>query len=197
MFSLKLPTLRFGGGAPSADRRAELKADLLRAIAPLNRGASADAAARADVEKKFAALERANPTPNPLTASTGEGAPLLSGRWRLLYTTSDSILGTSRPPFLRPLGPIYQTIDAGALKARNQETFPFFNRVDAALTPETASRVAVQFVTFYILGLIPVAAPPTARGKLDITYVDEDLRLSRGDKGNLFVLTMDDKGARL
>jgi hypothetical protein len=31
-----------------------------------------------------------------------------SGKWELLYTTSASILGTGRPPLLRPSGPIYQ-----------------------------------------------------------------------------------------
>lgn len=46
----------------------------------------------------------------------------------------------------------------------------------------------MQFKEFRILGLIPIQAPPSARGKLDTTYLDEDLRISRGDKGNLFVL---------
>ena len=35
-----------------------------------------------------------------------------TGKWELLYTTSQSILGTSRPPFLRPIGPIFQYIGA-------------------------------------------------------------------------------------
>jgi hypothetical protein len=33
-------------------------------------------------------------------------------------------------------------------------------------------------------------------GELDITYLDEELRVSRGDKGNLFVLVMDDPDDR-
>lgn len=53
----------------------------------------------------------------------------------------------------------------------------------ADLTPETQSRVDVQFRTFKIFGLIPVTAPPSARGKLDTTYLDEALRVGRGDKG--------------
>ena len=55
----------------------------------------------------------------------------------------------------------------------------------------------VQFKTFRLLGFIPVTAPEAARGALDTTYVDEELRVSRGDKGNLFVLRMADRAARL
>jgi hypothetical protein len=50
-------------------------------------------------------------------------------------------------------------------------------QVQAELTPETSSRVAVQFKVFRILGLIPVNAPPSARGKLDTTYLDDNLRV--------------------
>ena len=57
--------------------------------------------------------------------------------------------------------------------------------------------VDVQFVKFLILGLIPVTAPPSARGALAVTYLDEELRVSRGDKGNLFVLRMADSKKRL
>jgi hypothetical protein len=159
---------------------------LLARIAPLARGASATEADKEDVARLFADLEKANPTRSPLAS------PLLNGRWKLLYTTSASILGTARPPFLRPVGPIFQVLDGPSLSAENRETFPFFNRVVAALEPETASRVAVQFKRFFIFGLLPIDAPPTARGKLDVTYLDAGLRLSRGDKGNLFVLAMDD-----
>lgn len=103
-------------------------------------------------------LERVNPNKKSLSS------PLLSARWKLLYTTSESILGTNKPLFLRPQGPIYQTIgkhefcvwhlqhiyvnifnlvlslislsgfmshaDAVNLRAKNQETWPFFNQVE-------------------------------------------------------------------
>lgn len=35
-----------------------------------------------------------------------------------------------------------------------------------------------------------------APGELTITYLDDDLRVSRGDLGNLFVLVMDDREDR-
>ena len=75
------------------------------------------------VEQLASELERLNPNKNALSC------PLINAKWRLLYTTSASILGTSKPPFLRPIGPIYQTIDAVNLTAKNEETWPFFNQV--------------------------------------------------------------------
>jgi hypothetical protein len=41
---------------------------------------------------------------------------------------------------------------------------------------------------------LPSCLPST--GELAITYLDEDMRISRGDKGNLFVLLMDDPDDR-
>ena len=189
--ALNLPSLPslFGGGN-AAEKREALKQELLAAIAPLDRGASATEEDKQEVARKFAALEKLNPNPSSLAS------PLLNGRWRLLYTTSSSILGTARPAALRPRGPIYQLLDGPNLRGKNRETFPFFNAVEAELVPETKSRVAVQFKRFFIFGLIPVTAPETARGKLDVTYLDETLRLSRGDKGNIFILTMDDPSDR-
>ncbi|KAF8411818.1 hypothetical protein HHK36_004377 [Tetracentron sinense] len=44
---------------------------------------------------------------------------------------------------------------------------------------------------------LPIKAPGRARGELEITYLDEELRVSRGDKGNLFVLKMVDPSYRI
>lgn len=60
-------------------------------------------------------------------------------------------------------------------------------QVRAELSPTSASAVDVQFIEFKV-GPLKIKAPETARGALDTTYLDEDLRVSRGDKGNLFVL---------
>lgn len=73
-------------------------------ISGLNRGVSADEEDKQQVEQLAKELERLNPTKKPLAS------PLVNGQWKLVYTTSASILGTSKPPFLRPQGPIYQLI---------------------------------------------------------------------------------------
>ncbi|KAI7840793.1 hypothetical protein COHA_005497 [Chlorella ohadii] len=164
---------------------------LLEAIKPLKRGLNASEEDQQRIDRLARALERRNPTKKPLASD------LLSGQWELLYTTSGSILGANRPALLRPTGPTYQVIDTATLTARNKEGPPFFNQVSAELIPQNdrsvKARKGVLFKEFKILGLIPVKAPANAAGALEVTYLDEDLRVSRGDKGNLFVLRMQNR----
>ncbi|XP_024960082.1 probable plastid-lipid-associated protein 4, chloroplastic [Cynara cardunculus var. scolymus] len=167
-----------------------IKQELLDAIAPLDRGAEASPEDQQSIEQIVRKLEAANPTKEPLKS------PLLDGKWELLYTTSQSILQTKRPKLLRSRVN-YQAINADTLRAQNMESFPTFNQVTADLTPLNAKKVAVKFDYFKIAGLIPVKAPDTARGSLEITYLDEGLRVSRGDKGNLFILRMIDPSYRV
>ena len=54
----------------------------------------------------------------------------------------------------------------------------------------------VQFKEFKLLGLVPIKTPGSAQGELDVTYLDDDLRISRGNRGNLFVLKMDDRSVK-
>lgn len=146
--------------------------------------------AEATVLRRFEALESGNPTPNALSS------PLLSGDWRLVWTTSASIAGATRPAALQPAVAPLQRIDAVNLRARNAEVIRPFgllsleSSVEAELTPKSKFGVDVQFKRFNV-GPIGFAAPESARGALDVTFLDGNLRLSRGDKGNLFVLLRD------
>ncbi|OAY72082.1 probable plastid-lipid-associated protein 4, chloroplastic [Ananas comosus] len=171
--------------------REELKEELLAAIAPLDRGADAGPEDQESVDRIASELEAINPVKEPLKSD------LLNGKWELLYTTSRSILQTQRPKFLRPNGKIYQAINTDTLRAQNMETWPYFNQVTANLVPLNERRVAVRFDTFKIFGLIPIKAPEGGRGELEITYLDEEIRISRGDKGNLFILKMVDPTYRV
>ncbi|KAL7125073.1 hypothetical protein ABFS83_14G091300 [Erythranthe nasuta] len=167
-----------------------IKEELLEAIAPLDRGAEATPEEQQTIDQIARKLEAINPTKEPLKSS------LLSGKWELIYTTSQSILQIKRPKFLRSRTN-YQAINADTLRAQNMESGPFFNQVTADLTPLNTKKVAVKFDYFKLGGVIPVKAPDTARGELEITYLDEELRVSRGDKGNLFVLKMVDPSYRI
>lgn len=77
---------------------------MLSAIQPLQRGVTASDADQQQVEKLIRKLEKVNPNKNSLAS------PLINGKWKLLYTTSESILGSKRPAVLRANGPIYQYI---------------------------------------------------------------------------------------
>ena len=87
-----------------------------------------------------------------------------------------------------------QSIDARQLAAKNEEWVLLGllkNMVRARLTPRDEGRtVDVQFLRFGI-GWLRIPAPAAAKGVLETTYFDDTLRVSRGDKGNLFVLVRD------
>ncbi|KAF3962042.1 hypothetical protein CMV_013406 [Castanea mollissima] len=182
----------FFTGFLTKGRNAEsLKEELYAAIAPLDRGAEATPEDQQLVEQIARKLEAVNEVKEPLKSN------LLNGKWELLYTTSQSVLQTQRPKYLRPNGKIYQAINVDTLRAQNMETWPFFNQVTANLVPLNSRRVAVKFDFFRIAGLIPIKSPGSGRGQLEITYLDEELRVSRGDKGNLFILKMVDPSYRV
>ncbi|KAJ6704506.1 PLASTID-LIPID-ASSOCIATED PROTEIN 4 CHLOROPLASTIC-RELATED [Salix viminalis] len=168
-----------------------LKQQLLEAIAPLDRGVVASLQEQQRVDEIAQELEAMNDIKEPFKSN------LMNGKWELLYTTSQSILKTKRPKFLRPNGKIYQAINVDTLRAQNMETWPFFNQATANLVPLNTRRVAVKFDFFRIAGLIPIQSPGSGRGQLEITYLDEELRISRGDRGNLFVLKMVDPSYRV
>ena len=142
---------------------------------------------RGNVLAKIEALEALNPTPKPL-----EAPELLSGCWRLVYTTSDSILGLNRPRVARPrYGRIWQSINAATLEAKNEEWLVqgfLKNSVKAELKPRDDGRTVDVIFKQFNIGWLPIKAPPTAVGVLETTYLDDEIRISRGDKGNLFVL---------
>nr|POF22453.1 putative plastid-lipid-associated protein 4, chloroplastic [Quercus suber] len=51
------------------------------------------------------------------------------------------------------------------------------HQVTANLVPLNSRRVAVKFDFFSIAGLIPIKSPGSGRGQLEITYLDEELRV--------------------
>jgi PAP_fibrillin len=189
------------------------KLELLEQLAGLNRGLLANEQDRLSIQSAIAHLEDRNPTPLPL-----EATDLLEGNWRLLYTTSQDLLGLGRFPAVQ-LGQIYQCIRTRTAQIYNiaeLTSLPFLESVvsvSAQFTPISEKRVEVQFKRS-VLGLqrwVPYESPdqlidllssaikPKAvdfkintqkkPGWLDVTYLDQDLRIGRGNEGSLFVLT--------
>ena len=188
------------------------KAALLEAIAGKNRGLLANEIDNVRVLSAIQELEDLNPTPQPLAAKE-----LLEGDWRLLYTTSKGILGLDRFPLFK-LGQIYQCVRTAEAKIYNIAEvmgMPFLEgvvSVAAKFEPTSDKRVNVMFERS-IIGLqrffnykspesfikqiesgkkfLPLdfkIEPRDRAGWLDITYLDEDMRIGRGNEGNVFVL---------
>jgi PAP_fibrillin len=188
------------------------KTNLYQAIAPVQRGLQLDRAQLAAIFSAVAYLEEINPTLEP----TAE-VDLLSGDWRLLFTTSQGLLGFDRIPGVK-LGQIYQSIRAKEAKIYNVaelETWLGLNglvSVCASFTVESTKRVKVNFERT-IAGLKPLLAYQNIeqfiellaseqklagldlkitnreqRGWLETTYLDRELRIGRGNEGSLFIL---------
>ncbi|MGL5079052.1 MAG: PAP/fibrillin family protein [Waterburya sp.] len=189
------------------------KAELLEAIAGKNRGLLANEIDNVRVLSAIQQLEDTNPTPKPL-----EAKDLLNGDWRLLYTTSKGILGLDRFPLFK-LGQIYQCIRVSEAKVYNIAEIiglPMLEglvSVAATFEPVSDRRVNVIFERS-IIGLQRLFGYNSPgkfiqqiesgkkflpfdfkidrgeqKGWLDITYLDQDMRIGRGNEGNIFVLT--------
>lgn len=189
------------------------KAALLDAIAGTNRGLLATKDQKQAILAAVANLEDFNPTPRPLEASN-----LLEGDWRLIYTTSKALLNLDRLPLCK-LGQIYQCIRVETSSVYNiAEIYGLpalegLVSVAANFEPVSTRRVQVKFQRS-IIGLqrlIGYNSPAdfiqqigsgkkfTAldfplnsqqqQGWLDITYIDDNLRIGRGNEGSVFVLS--------
>jgi len=168
----------------SQPKREQLKVEILDLSKSTKRGLTATPEQKESMDKLFNQLERLNPISKPLKSTK------VNGDWSLEYTTSDSILGKGGFP---RVGPIVQNIDTTSLTAENREIvsyvgIPVPRKVTAALSPQSDKFTNVQFKRFSI-GPVGFDAPESFKGALDITYLDDDFRLTRGDKGNIFVLT--------
>ncbi len=203
------------------------KDDLRTAIAPTNRGIAASAADKQAIASIIAQIEDRNPTADPLSATD-----LLEGDWRLLYTTSQELLGIDRVP-LAQLGDIYQCVRTAQSRIYNiaeVKSLPYleslvsvvasfapaadtddevsamqlkrrvnvrFNRAVLGLQRSLGYQSPAQYIKQleqtekmnWLKGIDFAINAERQQGWLEITYLDEDLRIGRGNRGSLFVLT--------
>lgn len=188
------------------------KANLLDAIAPVNRGLQITENQRKAIFSAVAYLEELNPTPAP--TQTPE---MLDGNWLLLFTTSQELLGIDRFPLYK-LGKIYQCLRVAEGKIFNVaeiKGLPLLSglvSVCANFTVVSDKRVKVNFERLVagsqsligyqdVNSFINTLRSPKKllaidfqikredqKGWLETTYLDQDMRIGRGNEGNLFVL---------
>jgi len=189
------------------------KTDLLDAIAPTNRGLLTSPDQKQDILTKVARLEARNPTSNPLGA-----VDLLDGNWQLLYTTSSELLGIDRFPLcslgniyqcvrveqlriynlaevksvLGGLVSVTATFEPVSEKRVNVR----FDRAIFGLQSTLDYQNPSQFIEakqqtnkFNLLKGIDVTISSNRDpGWLEITYLDNSMRIGRGNQGSVFVL---------
>jgi len=189
------------------------KTQLLELVAGTNRGLLAAEKDRIAILSAIERLEDDNPNPQPLAQTE-----LLAGDWRLLYTSSRGILGLGRLPVI-DLGQVYQCIRFQGNRLYNLAEInglPWLEGlvcVVATFSAASERRLEVKFERS-IIGLQKVLGYQSPRqfireleggkkyfpldfslgrrenlGWLEITYLDEDLRLGRGSEGNVFILS--------
>eukprot|EP00238_Polyblepharides_amylifera_P002900 CAMPEP_0196585998 /NCGR_PEP_ID=MMETSP1081-20130531/52811_1 /TAXON_ID=36882 /ORGANISM="Pyramimonas amylifera, Strain CCMP720" /LENGTH=262 /DNA_ID=CAMNT_0041907731 /DNA_START=326 /DNA_END=1114 /DNA_ORIENTATION=+ len=218
----------------------DLKAVLLDSFYGTERGLTASSEVRAEINELLTQLEALNPTASPT-----EELQMLSGIWKLAYTSNSELsflLAASNLPLLT-IGDITQIIkgDQGLVENQVEVSTPVARRLISAVASFEArspKRLEVQFTNTKIgspelldetefpsdlnIGgksfdisplqgiagqlkelLRPLATLVTNQPDLNInlpdqagakswlltTYLDEDIRIARGDGGSIFVLT--------
>ena len=162
-----------------------------------------------EIEQAVRELEAANPNPQPLLYGTS----LLNGNWLLQYSTAREIRSLDSLPLNLKIAKVYQEIDVANKSFFNlafvKHPLGLISgnvKVTATFEPaqeETNKRINVKFDKRYlsiekIFGIqtpklspfkVVQAGNPQGRvPSLDVTYLDETLRIGRGGDGSLFLL---------
>ncbi|XP_048557459.1 fibrillin protein 5 homolog [Triticum urartu] len=196
--------------APHYETLGDAKSALYQALEGIDRGIfGITSAKRSEIHALVELLESRNPTPNP----TDKLHDKVDGCWRLIYSTI-SILGKRRTKLgLRDfisLGDFFQIIDVKEEKAvsvikfsaRALKIFSGQLAIEASYTITTKTRVGIklesstitpdQLMNIFQKNYDMLLAIFNPEGWLEITYVDESLRIGRDDKANIFVLEKTD-----
>lgn len=214
-----LPARSTGAARPLAPRcSAAASARLRELTVGTRRGESASPSARAAVLELVAELEQ---TPwggagrGPLDAD--EGLAMLDGRWELVFQQARMGRGEAErgePGKVQQAsvaltdgeegrrGRVLQNVDVGRGVVENRAEGGGWVgaclRVEAefGVVEGSASEVEVLFrKAFFGVRGVEVAFPIAwigGKGRLDTTYLSDEVRIGRGDKGTLFVLVRPD-----
>jgi len=186
--------------------RDEKKRKLMQMVGNTSRGTKTTNETKIDILQALEIMERDNPTEKPARN------PMLSGKWALLYyaaadAQAQAKAGEVEGPFLsffKPLlGGLFRTksnsqnIDVEGGKVENIAEFATafglqgMLNIQGNLRVVSDERAEVAFERFVLrLGKLSVTVPLSwvnARGYVDTTYLDDTIRIGRGDKGSIFL----------
>lgn len=162
-----------------------------------------------EIEQLSTKVEEVNPNPQPLLNAIA----LLNGKWLLQYSTAREIRSLSSLPLGLKIGKVYQEIDVANKSFSNlafvKHPWGLVSgsvKVTATFEPaedETNKRINVNFDKRFLsiekligiqtpkLNPFKVVQAKNPQGRiptLDVTYLDETLRIGRGGDGSLFIL---------
>ncbi|CAO2034995.1 unnamed protein product [Urochloa humidicola] len=184
----------------------DAKAALYGALEGVDRGIfGMTSAKRSEIHGLVELLEARNPTPEPTAALQDK----VDGCWKLIYSTI-SILGKKRTQLgLRDfisLGDFLQIIDVKEEKAVNvikfsaralkilsgkltiEASYSVTSKTRVDIKLESSTITPEQLMNIFQKNYDMLLAIFNPEGWLEITYVDESLRIGRDDKKNIFVL---------
>ncbi|ESQ40918.1 hypothetical protein EUTSA_v10014407mg [Eutrema salsugineum] len=183
----------------------QIKEELYEALKGINRGIfGIKSEKKAEIERLVNLLECRNPTPEP----TGE-LDKIGGCWRLIYSTI-TVLGSKRTKLgLRDfvsLGDLLQQIDIAQGKTvhvlkfdvrglnlldgefRIVASFKIISKSSVEITYESSTIVPDQLMNIFRKNMNLLLGIFNPEGLFEISYLDEDLKVGRDGKGNVFVL---------
>ncbi|MGL5941356.1 MAG: PAP/fibrillin family protein [Waterburya sp.] len=166
------------------------------------------------IETLTLALEKLNPFLRPLLYASS----LLDGAWLLQYSTAREIRALKRLPLGFLVSKVYQIIDVNTTSFENKAWVQHssgllsgYVRVTATFEPDKQGdeqfpdqKINVDFKQRFVgiervLGIktklfdpirVVEARNPIGRiPSLNVTYIDDDMRIGRGGDGSLFILT--------
>ncbi len=167
-----------------------------------------------EIEALTVNLENFAPFPRPLSYAS----QLLDGAWLLEYSTAREIRSLRRLPLGFVVGKIYQIIDIKTASFENKawvehkmSLLSGYVRISATFEPALTEadllpnqKINVNFKQRFIaitkilgiktkildsLKVVEARNPEGRIPSLDITYIDETMRIGRGGDGSLFILT--------
>ncbi|XP_008784151.2 fibrillin protein 5 homolog isoform X1 [Phoenix dactylifera] len=184
----------------------EIRSALYQKLEGVNRGIfGVPSAKKLEIEGLVELLESQNPTPQP----TDNLLDKVDGCWKLVYSTI-TILGAKRTKLgLRDfitLGDFMQIIDVAKEKAVNviefnvrafklltgqltiEASYKIVSKTRVDIKLENSSITPDQLMSIFQKNYDLLLAIFNPEGWLEITYVDDTLRIGRDDKGNIFIL---------